>query len=100
MEVTQQITDNIVETLLKLHNESIIPNISAEEFGKRGNAISFLLNKIENDFGIKYMLYIFNITSKKLGHTLSPVDTTIIKKLLENGYEIKNVKKGVTYKKS
>lgn len=99
MNDNKTITDNIITVLVKLDNESKEKDISATEFGKRGNAITNLLLQVENDFGIEYMLKIFIIACKKLGHTLGPLDTSVVKKLIENGFIVNKIDKVVSYEK-
>jgi len=62
-------------------------------------AIKFLLNKVKEDFGKDFLIKIFIITNKKLGYTLRPLDDTILRILVEYGFEIKNVKSVVEYEK-
>ena len=88
------IQDNIISTLVRLDQESK-GNISLVEFSKRSIAISSLLNKIETDFGVKYMFKILNLTSKILGHQpgLLPVDllhTELVTELVDLGCKIKS----------
>ena len=90
MDERKQISDNIISTLMRLHNEAKEPNITTEEWVRRGNAITYILDKIEADFGAKYMLHIFVWTSKQLGESLAPINHTIVQKLLANGFKIKN----------
>jgi hypothetical protein len=97
--VTKQIEDNIIAVLIRLYNEAHVTNCSADEFGERGLAISQILELVERDFGIDYMIKIFIMTSKKIGHTLSPLDLSIVRKLESNGFEINNISKAVEYKK-
>lgn len=98
--IQQQITDNIINALVRLDNDAKQPNTSAEMFGKCGRAILTLLNKVESDFGTGYMINVFINTNKQLGHTLGPLDSSIIKKLLSYGFKIDNIKKVCEYEKN
>ncbi len=96
---TKTVIDNIVSVLIRLDREASKSDISAYEFAKRGNAIKHILNKIENDFGLKFMIDIFVLTNQKLGHTLGPLHTEIIQKLTSQDFTITNIKNAVFYKK-
>ena len=85
---------NIIDVLIRLDNESKEQNITKEEYFKRGQAIKFLMNKIEEDFGELFLKEIFIQTNEKLGRTLSLLDISIVQKLLLLGFEIKEIKKG------
>ena len=97
MDERKQISENIIATLMRLHLEAKEPHITTQEWARRGNAITYILNKIETDFGAKYMLHIFVWTSKQLGESLAPINHTIVQKLLENGCKIKKWHKILRY---
>ena len=65
---TKQIEENIISVLLRLDSEAKAPNITAEEFGRRGIAIRRILEKAESDFGQQFMAKIFIDASKKQLH--------------------------------
>ena len=81
--------------LIRLDNESKEQNITKEEYFKRGQAIKFLMNKIEEDFGELFLKEIFIQTNEKLGGTLSLLDISIVQKLLLLGFEIKKIRKSL-----
>jgi hypothetical protein len=60
-----------------------------KEFARRGHAIELILEDVERKFGLEWMLQLFEVTCGKLGHILCPVSSSIVKKLIENGFEIK-----------
>lgn len=93
------ISNNIINTLIKLNKESQKKDIDPNEFGKIGFAITYILNKVEDDFGKDKFLEIFKKTNTQLGHTLGPLNISIIKKLVSLGFEIKQIKRGVKYQK-
>ena len=97
MDERKQTSENIIATLMRLHNEAKEPNITTQEWVRRGNAITYILNKIETEFGAKYMLHIFVWTSKQLGETLGPLNHSIVQKLVVNGCKITKLKKIVRY---
>ncbi len=101
MESIPKNAENFISVLTLLDNKAKQFKLknNADEYGKRGLAITKLLNQIENDFGIEYMIDIFIRTSKQLGHNLGPLDSSIVTKLIDNGFEIKNVSNIVKYKK-
>jgi hypothetical protein len=102
MITTTQITKNIIEVLIRLHNEAkeqkMIDN--KYEYVRRSYAIAKILNMVENDFDLHYMLHIFKLTCDKLGDTLGPLSLSIIQKLIKNGFEIEKVKSVLQYKKN
>ena len=78
---------SIIEVLIRFHTEVKEKEEYSIEYIKYGIAISNLLKKIEKDFGIKYMIYIFKKTCNKLECLLNPLDQYIIKKLYDNGFQ-------------
>jgi len=98
-DISKKIKDNIVSTLIILDNEAHDPNITANEYGKRGMAIKYLLENIENHYGTDFMVGAIAVASKQLGHSLGPLDVEIVKKLIPYGVTIGKVRKVVSYKK-
>ena len=94
------ITKNIVSVIVRLDNESKQPNITAEEFYKRGDAMDKLLNKVEKDFGLNFMCKVFIQATDILKHSPGPMGPDIIKKLISKGFIIDTVIKSVSYTKS
>jgi hypothetical protein len=93
MSGNKTILNNIVSVLIRIDHEGRKPNINAVEFNNCGQAISKLLKRIEDDFGIDFMIEVFIITTKQLNHTLGPLDVSILKKLMLNGFEINSINK-------
>ena len=100
MEIFDLITENIVSVIVRIDNESKVPNISAEEFVKCGNAMTRLLNKVENDFDLMFMCKVIIRATDKLKHTPGPLNTSIIKKLISKGFILHDVTRVATYSKS
>lgn len=94
---TNKIKENIIKLLVRIDNVSKKRNVSAEDLSKCGLAIKNILGQVENDFGSEFMLDVFRISSEKLGHTLGPLDISIIKKLMSFGFERKNLKRSLSY---
>ena len=90
--------ENCVNALTRLYNEGLEMKTlnDANEYAKRGNAIAFILNKIENDFSTDDMVYVYIKTSKKLGKSLNPISIEILKKLENSGCCLKKVQSVVT----
>lgn len=72
----------------------------AAAWHQRGQAIKSILNQFESDFGLQAMLGLYVKVCKDLGETLNPVDTSILAKLLANGFKLKGVKKALKYSTS
>ena len=85
---------NIVSVLLRLDHEAREaknhPN-SAKEIGRRGAAITGLLRKVENDFGSNFMLKVHKDASSKAGHTIGPLDASLLKDMMNMGCSVKKV---------
>lgn len=97
---TKEMEENIVSVLVRLDSEAKVPGISKEEFGKRGQALTKLLKKVGDDFGQQVMGRLFIDASKQAGHTIGPLDTSIIQKLVELGFKINDIGRGVSYNKN
>lgn len=98
-EIADKVIENAVGVLVRLDTESRQENITPEEFGKRGMAMKTVLDKLEEDFGLDFMLRIFILAGKRLGRTPGPLDHQTIQKLLDNGFTLKNTEKAVSYEK-
>ena len=90
---------NIIDVLKRLTNEASQIDKLDKEYARRSFAIKYLLDKVCNDFGEKYMLYVFKKAGDELGTTIGPLDYTIVKKLDRLGVKVTNVKNILSYKK-
>jgi len=81
VDIMNKIVENTITVLINLDTESNQPNITTEEYDKLGTEITKILNKFEEKFGLESMLNLFAFTSKKLGHTLGPLEQSIMDKL-------------------
>ena len=97
---TKLIQDNIITVLVRLDSEAKKPGTSVEEFGKHAFAITKLLNKVTDDFGDGVMLKLFGAASKQAGHTIGPLEQSIVKKLVGSGLEITKIGKVAYYKRN
>lgn len=100
MDPESVIVQNMINVLKKIDKESKQKKDDVQEFNKCGLAIKKILDKIEIDFGTQFMIKIFYITCQELGHTLGPLDSSILQKLIKNGFVIKNINKKSKYCKS
>lgn len=99
--MNNKITNNIVDVLVRLDNEAktFKPSDNEaktfkplnKEYIVRLCAIQNILEKVSEDFGENYMIYVFALTCKKLGHTLGPLHSKTVKKLISKGFKIENV---------
>ena len=99
MEMFDIIIENIVTVIVRIDNESKVPNISAEEFVRCGLAMDRLLNKVENDFDLNFMCRAFIKATERLKHSPGPVGPTIIKKLMSKGFVLHDVMKVGSFNK-
>ncbi len=88
-----------VEVISRIDKESKDKNITAEDFPKKGIALTKILRLIEAVWGKSDMIKVLLITRKYIGHTPGPLDTTIISDLVAEGFIVKNVNKVVSYEK-
>ena len=93
-----EIQNNIISVLVRLDSEAREaknhPN-SAKEIGRRGAAITGLMRKVENDFGSNVMLKLHKDASSKAGHTIGPLDASLLKDMLNMGCSVKKVHSAV-----
>ena len=97
-----KIQNNIISVLVRLDHEAREaknhPN-SAKEIGRRGLAITSLLRKVENEFGSNVMLKLHKDASSKVGHTIGPLDESLVKDMVHMGCSVKKVHGVVQYEK-
>ena len=84
-------------TLKRLDEEGRVPNLAPKEMVRIGLSIKKILNMVERDFGRTSMKHVVGCVSNMLGHSLSPLDTSIIEKLVAEGVEIEGIRKVVCY---
>jgi len=58
-----------------------------------------ILNKLEQDFSTKFMLYVFCKTKNRLGEALSPITDQLLNRLLDHGFTVNNLKVVVSVRK-
>ena len=92
--------DIIVSVLVHIDRESNVPGVSEEEFAKCGLRLTRVLNKVEQESGTQFMMSMFIAASKRAGHTIGPLDSRFIQKLVKNGCIIKNVRRVLTCERS
>ena len=89
-----QIQRNIISVLIRLDREAreakTGPN-NVEEIARRGNAITWLMRKVEKDFGSNIMLTLHADASVEAGHTIGPLDASLLKDMLNMGCNVKKV---------
>ena len=89
----------VFPVLKQLDTEGHAPDNDPKEYVRIGLCIKKVLDKVERDFGRKSMAMVVCCVSQLLGHSLSPLDNSIIKKLVAEGVQIGEIKKVVTYSK-
>ena len=95
----EKVADDTVEVLVKLHEEAKQNRGNIEEYVKRGRTVSMILNKLEQDFSTKFMLYVFCKAQNRLGEALSPISDQLLNRLLDHGFTMNNLKVVVSVKK-
>jgi hypothetical protein len=99
--VLNGIMENVSAALIRLHREAKEhKGRDVVEFAKRGMAITAVLNQLERDFGVSFMLYVFCKTNEKLGETLGPLRGEFLNKLTDNGFAFKNIEVVATSSKA
>ena len=80
---------NIIDVLIMLHKECKDKKLTKEEIIVRAEIINAICNGCIKDYGMNHFLYILSETNKRLGATLSPLNTKLLKKLHNAGISIK-----------
>ena len=93
-----RITNNIVEVLTRLDMDMHKYHKTSEEYALRMHGISSILTKVENDFDEELLMWVLFTFEKRIGHSL-PLDSKIVKKLIQKGCSIKKVHSIWQYKK-
>ena len=70
-----------VNLLIRLSREAHEPNTSFKRYSSLANAISNVLNSIEKLHGSYYLHYTAYISALRLGHSLGPINETMMNKL-------------------
>ena len=87
----------VIPVLKQLDTEGHAPDNDPKDFVRIGLCIKKVLDKVERDFGRKSMAMVVCCVSQLLGHSLSPLENSIIKKLVAEGVQIGEIKRVVTY---
>ena len=90
----------VIPVLKRLDTEGHAPEIEPKDFVRIGFGIKGVLDMVERDFGRKSMAIVVGCVSEQLGHSLSPLDNSIVKKLVAEGFEIGEIKRAVSYSKN
>ena len=88
----------ITGALMRLDNEAQTFENDLEEYHLRVCAIDCILTEIKKDFGFKVMQDVIILTCQKLGRTLKPLKHTLIRELIDAGWEVTNISKVIVYK--
>ena len=91
-QVLEKVANDTVEVLVKLHMEAKQNKDTIEESVLIGQRICMILNRLEHDFSLDFMIYVFCKTQDKLGESLSPINVPLLKKLLDNGFKVNELK--------
>lgn len=93
----QKITDTYVSVLVQLDRESKDPAADKYTYGRCGVHVKSVLEKAEADYGIEYMVGLFAVTCMRLGHTLGPLEVSLLDKLVKNGAVVRQIERATTY---
>ena len=101
--MTEQFLEKVertaVNVLARLHQDAKDNKDDLEEYVRIGEAVCKILNKLEQDFYLEFMLYVFCKTKDRLGESLGPINAPLLKKLLDNGFTVKELNVVVSKKK-
>jgi len=89
----------VIPLLQRLDRDGHAPENEPKDFVRIGLCIKKVLDMVERDFGRKSMAMVVGCVSEMLGHSLSPLDNSIVKKLVAEGFEIGKIKSVVSYSK-
>ena len=89
----------VIPVLKRLDRDGHAPGMEPQDFVRTGLCIKKVLDMVETDFGRKSMAMVVGCVSEMLGHSLSPLDNSIIKKLVAEGFDIGEIKSVVSYSK-
>ena len=74
-----------INLLVRLSKEAHAPNTDAKRYVVIAKGISEILNTIEKHHSIQCLHYVAYATSLRLGHSLGPVNSRIMDKLIKQG---------------
>ena len=80
-----------VNLLTRLSREANDPNIDAKRYKIIAKGISEILATIEKYHGMYYLYYVAHITSLRLGHSLGPLNASVMNKLVNQGCVITKI---------
>lgn len=95
----RQVTDTYMSVLMQLDRESKAPAADKYTYGRCGVHVKSVLEKAEADYGTEYMVGLFAVTCLQLGHTLGPLEVSLLDKLVRNGAKVRQVERAVAYDK-
>ena len=88
----------VIPTLERLDKEASEEGASGQDKVQRCIAIKRILDMVEQDFGTLAMVAVVAKVSEEIGHSLGPLHHSILKKLVDNGCKITNVKSIISFK--
>ena len=98
LEEMGRITNNIIEVLTRLDIDMHKYPETSKEYALRMHGISSILTKVEHDFDEELLMWVLITFENRIGHSL-PLDSKIVKKLIQKGCSIKKVHSICQYKK-
>ena len=78
-------TQSYINILIRLSNKAHEKDLPFPKYVKIANNISDILVRIENDYGMDYLMYIIYTTSNILGHSIGPLNGYLTKRLISKG---------------
>ena len=90
---------NIIDTLVHIDIEANKKGILRKRYIELGKIISAISNGIIKDYGIYNYMSILQKVQNRLGHSLSPLDISLVQQLEKAGCHISNMTKCVEYAK-
>ena len=78
-------TQSYINILVRLSNNAHKQDLPFIKYVKIANDISDILVRVEDDYGMDYLIYIMYKTSYILGHSIGPLSGYVTKRLISEG---------------
>ena len=87
----------IIKVLVKIHNEAKLYDNNSNDYVRCAFGIKKILDNVK-DFDVETMVDIIKITIDKLGETLKPLDSSILKEMIKAGFVVTQVSNITSYR--
>ena len=89
--VNQEITTVVMDPevtisfLIRYDSKAKDPTVSMGDYVRHTNAISYLLEAVEKEFGADYMITLYRVASERVGHSIGPIKHKVIQTFIRKG---------------